>query len=329
MTTILVTAIGSFAAEVMIRVAKELGYRVVGCDIYPAGWVVSSADVDAFYQVPYANDPAYLERVSAICEDEQVAAVIPLTDDEVDVLNDRRDEPGLSRAALCLSSTETIRVCRDKAELAQFAKEHRLCRTIPSVNLSDWEKFGETAGFDYPLVIKPVDGRSSQDLFIVHSRGEFVGAVAGIAMARRPYFVVQPFLDGCVVVADVFRAPQQNVLEAVLRREHLRTKNGAGTTVEIFRELALEATCCRLAEELGTVGTVCFEFIENARDGEFYLLECNPRLSGGVEFTRMAGVDVVANHLLYFLNEELKPLPSPRCRLIARRYQAFVMEERQ
>ncbi len=329
MTTILVTAIGSFAAEVMIRVAKELGYRVVGCDIYPAEWVVSSADVDTFYQVPYAADPAYRERVRAICEEEEVAALIPLTDDEVDVLNDCRDEPWLSQIALCLSSAVTIRVCRDKEALAQFAKERQLCRTIPSVNLSDWEKFGEAAGFDYPLVIKPVDGRSSQDLFIVHNQDEFVGAVSGVAKARRPYFVVQPFLDGGVVVADVFRAPHQNMLGAVLRREHLRTKNGAGTTVETFREPTLELASCRLAQELDTVGTVCFEFIENARDGEYYLLECNPRLSGGVEFTRMAGVDVVANHLLYFLNEELKPLSAPRSRVIARRYQAFVMEERQ
>lgn len=329
MKTILVTAIGSYAAEVAIRAARELGLRVVGCDVYPASWVVNSADVDAFYQVPYASDPAYRERIRAICEKEQVAALIPSTDDEIDVLNAWRAEPWLSDVALCLSAPDAIRICRDKMALATFAKERQLCRTIPSVGLLEWETIAEDARFAYPLVIKPVDGRSSLDLFIVHNKDNFGGAVSSIPPVKWPFFIVQPFMEGSVVVADVFHAPEQGQTGAVLRRELLRTKSGAGTTVEIFRDPALERASCQLAEALDTRGTVCFEFIENTQDGEYYLLECNPRLSGGVEFSRMAGVDVVANHLLHFLGRELRPLGQPVPRVIARRYQAFVMEERE
>ena len=34
--TILVTAIGSFSAGAVISACKRDGYRVVGCDVYPA-----------------------------------------------------------------------------------------------------------------------------------------------------------------------------------------------------------------------------------------------------------------------------------------------------
>ena len=37
--TILVTAIGSFSAAVVVRKYKEEGFRVIGCDIYPAEWI--------------------------------------------------------------------------------------------------------------------------------------------------------------------------------------------------------------------------------------------------------------------------------------------------
>ena len=54
--TIIVTAIGSFSAQAVIEGCRRMGFRVVGCDIYPAWWVVNSKDVDVFYQAPYATD---------------------------------------------------------------------------------------------------------------------------------------------------------------------------------------------------------------------------------------------------------------------------------
>lgn len=54
--TVLVTAIGSFSADAVIQSCRREGFRIVGCDIYPAEWVVSSMDVDVFYRAPYATD---------------------------------------------------------------------------------------------------------------------------------------------------------------------------------------------------------------------------------------------------------------------------------
>lgn len=40
--TVIVTAIGSFSAQNVISACHKAGMRVVGCDIYPAEWVVNS-----------------------------------------------------------------------------------------------------------------------------------------------------------------------------------------------------------------------------------------------------------------------------------------------
>ena len=52
----LVTAIGSFASDIVIKTLKEEGIYVIGCDIYPKEWVAQSLDTDGFYQAPYAAD---------------------------------------------------------------------------------------------------------------------------------------------------------------------------------------------------------------------------------------------------------------------------------
>lgn len=84
MKTVLITAIGSFSADIVIKKCRENGMRVIGCDIYPREWVVDAGNVDAFYQVPRATEAeAYPEALLEICSREKVDGILPLTDVEV------------------------------------------------------------------------------------------------------------------------------------------------------------------------------------------------------------------------------------------------------
>ena len=48
--TILVTAIGSFSSAAVIDRCKKENYRVLGCDIYPAQWIVASGRWSSFFR---------------------------------------------------------------------------------------------------------------------------------------------------------------------------------------------------------------------------------------------------------------------------------------
>lgn len=50
MKTVLVTAIGSFAADIVIKKMQGEGYTVIGCDIYQKEWLADAYHVDFFYQ---------------------------------------------------------------------------------------------------------------------------------------------------------------------------------------------------------------------------------------------------------------------------------------
>lgn len=362
--TALVTAIGSFSAREVIAGCRREGLRVIGCDIYPAEWVADSADVDVCYRAPYATDEtAYRTFLAEVCEKENVDFVLPLTDVEVDVLQkwrvecadetNKADEIEKSEvmaefaplhAVLCMSGIETIRLCRDKERMQNFLSARGLCRTIPGRELAEVVENESGSGYEslsYPLVIKPVDGRSSQGLSRVKNARQMAYVVQE-CVEHGGRFLVQPMIDGSVVTVDVVRDSKSGITAAVARRELLRTLNGAGTSVYVYHDEALERECLGIAEALDICGCVNFEFIDTQSDGvhrkkkageesgssqdRYCFLECNPRFSGGVAFSCMAGYDMIRAHLACFMGKTPEMPVIVENQYIARRYTEYRMK---
>jgi len=317
MNAALVTAIGSFSADIVIKNLKKNRIRVIGCDIYPGEWIADSGSVDSFYQVPPASEEQrYTECILEICREERAEALIVLTDVEADVLNRHRRELVESGVTLCLPPEETINLCRDKRKLCHFLEEKGIGSPIPTMDL--WG--ADPDALTYPAVIKPFNGRSSQGLHFIHSGAEMKGFLSG---ANAGDFVVQPFYKGSIITADIVRRAESGDSVVICRKELLRTPNGAGTSVLVFSHIQLEAMCREIANALKINGCVNFEFIET-EDGGFHMLECNPRFSGGVEFSCMAGYDCVTNHLRCFTGEELDPRGEIAEMYIARKYEEYI-----
>lgn len=319
MKTILITAIGSFAAEAAIGSLKRDGYRVIGCDIYPPEWVVNSTAVDQFYQAPYASDHAsYLNFITAICEREAVDGILPLTDVEIDVLTNsvlRQRQPPV----LLISNERTIGICRDKKRLADYLAPLKLCRLIPGITLSQ----ARADELEYPVVVKPCNGRSSQGLEFIRDKETFERRKALETTAAN--YLVQKKIEGAVITVDVVRNPDFGQTVCLPRKELLRTLNGCGTTVYLFADVKLEQQCRDIAGALNIRGCVNFEFIEDEA-GERYFLECNPRLSGGLAFSCMSGYDMVVNHMRCFNGVQLDEKPDIKPRYLARRYAEYLMK---
>lgn len=320
MKTAVVTAIGSFSADIVIKNLKRQGLRVIGCDIYPAEWIANSLQVDAFYQVPYASqEEAYVERLLTIGRMEGAGLLIVLTDAEVDVLNRFRQRLYEAGILLCLPSQWSLELCRDKRKLASFLGELGIGNPIPALSLSE----ASLDRLSYPAVVKPYNGRSSQGLSYINSKEEMQALLKTRDLEN---LIVQPFYRGRVVTADVVRQAETGRCAVILRRELLRTLNGAGTSVQIFRNPGLEKECQKAAKALKLNGCVNFEFIEG-EDGQYHMLECNPRFSGGVKFSCMAGYDCVTNHLRCFTGEPMEEEREISCMYIARKYEEYMTKQ--
>jgi len=315
---VLVTAIGSFSADIVIKKLRQNGCFVAGTDIYPREWVADAQNVDQFYRVPRASEgEEYIRRLLEICAENGIDFLFPLTDPEIDMLNLHRDRFGRISVQVCMSDYETINRCRDKRKTEDFLRAAGVCTLIDSYD----SKKLKDAAVSYPIVCKPVNGRSSQGLKILddpQSLYEFYDRIDPDA------YLFQPYIPGNIITVDVVR-DRFGSCRAVARRELIRTPNGAGISVRIFRDHALEKTCQAIAELLNVTGCVNFEFIE-ADDGRRYFLECNPRFSGGVEFSVLAGYDFVTNHLKCFKNEEIETDPVIKEHYISRKYEEYITD---
>ncbi len=328
--TVIVTAIGSFSAQNVISACHAAGMRVVGCDIYPAEWVVNSRDVDVFYKAPYATDrEAYRNFLKELCKKEQAEVLMPLTDVEIDVIQAWRtgmpEDFQTLGAKVWISDVSAIALCRNKEKMEAFLRERGLCRTIPGVRLSELEP----AGLRYPLVAKPFDGRSSQGLRILESEADLEFLLHTCSEEQKQQYLVQPKISGPVITVDVVRNPESGQTFCLPRRELLRTLNGAGTSVCVFRNELLEQQCRDIAEAVGIRGCVNMEFIEaDPEKNEYYFLECNPRFAGGVAFSGAAGYDMAEAHIRCFAGEALEEMSVTGEQYIARRYAEYHMKEK-
>jgi len=277
MKTILLTAGGSASAMPALLRYRAAGYRVIVCDIYPREWNAAPLAADEFFQALMVTDEAaYVQQMLDAVRRYQVDALLPLTDVEVDVLCSRRKDFLALGCILCTPEEDVVRLCRDKLRMAQRLSASGVCQTIPTYD-------ARNAPDEYPLMLKPRSGRSSQGQAVVRSREEFEGAVS-----RRDDYIVQPFITGNIFTVDVARDAQGQV-QALAREELLRTGNGLGTTVQVYESHPLEAVCAAIAEEIGLVGVVNMEFIHHGE--AYFFLEVNPRFSGGTGFSMKAGMD--------------------------------------
>lgn len=314
---ILITAIGSFSADIVIKNLKKNDYKIIGCDIYPKEWLVDSHNVNEFYQVPLSsNENEYIEAILNICTKEKVELICPLTDVEIDVLTKNRhifEDKGI---ILTISSDSTIRLCRNKEDTAQYLMGIEGLHLIKIYNKECLDK----GKIQFPVVCKRVNGRSSQGLHYFYKESELIEFAKENDMES---YIVQPFISGNILTVDVVRSERDKQGVAVVRRELLRTPNGAGTSVYVFNDNELENLCLKIAEVLNINGCVNFEFIENG-DGIRYFLECNPRFSGGVEFSCIAGYDFISNHIRCFIGEKIDLTKNVLNQYISRKYEEYV-----
>lgn len=295
MKNFLVTAIGSLSANAVLNVLKSRfePCKIIGCDIYPGKWIANTSFVDVFYQVPNAGKKNYIETLLAICKKENIGYLIPLTDPEVDTLSENLTLFESFKTKVCISETSTIKICRNKLKYPEYFTNTKYFKTIPGYSESDLNK----SDIKYPLIAKPLNGRSSEGLFLVENQ-DLLNSVR----KHKHNYVFQPFIKGKIITVDVIRDTKNNIV-SIPRIEHIRTKNGAGLTVKIFKDKKLQEIINTLAEELNITGCINIEFI--LADRVYYLLDINPRFSAGIAFSLKAGYNFVENHIKCFEDKEI------------------------
>ena len=164
----------------------------------------------------------------------------------------------------------------------------------------------------FPYIAKPKNGRSSEGLLKIKQKKDFN------QIENPNNYIIQEYIDGNIIVVDYIRNSRTKKDFSVIRKELIRTKNGAGIVVEVFENEKISELSSYIGNKLNINGCICMEFIE--KNGKYYIMDINPRFSAGTAFTQKSGYDIVKNHLNCFLDKEIDSPIKIANRILTKRY---------
>ena len=180
MTTILILSCGT--RNKLVRFFKEAfhslpgGGRVIVTDCSP--WLAATQapalyEADAFYLVPPMKDPGYEDRILEICMREQVNALLPLFEDELDLLAQNRKKFEEKGITAIVSDAESVAVCRDKYGFFSLLQKNGLPVLYTSASLEEFDSDYAEGKIAFPVFVKPVRGCGSVGISRVDNRDGF------------------------------------------------------------------------------------------------------------------------------------------------------------
>ncbi len=275
------------------------GDKVLATDMQLSAPALQVADVKLQVSAVYAPD--YVERTLDICKAYAVDALISLNDLELPILAERKAEFEALGVKVIVSNPEVIDVCFDKYKTAQWIESLGLNSPKTYVRLADAKKALEAGEIAFPLFMKPRWGSGSIGLETINDMEELdiyynllmkkiKRTILATASVGDEYIMIQEKLTGAEFGLDVMNDLEgNNVAVSVKQKLAMRAgETDKAITVDLpeVREMGR-----KVGENLKHIGNLDVDIMQRA-NGDYCVLELNPRFGGGYPFSYEAGVNM-------------------------------------
>lgn len=275
------------------------GDLVVATDMQLSAPALQVADVKL--QVPAVYAPNYIDTTLDICKKNKVDALISLNDLELPILANNKhlfEELGVK---VIVSSIEVIDICFDKYKTAQWIESIGLKTPKTYIRLGDAKKALETGEISFPLFMKPRWGSGSiglesisdmEDLDIYYNilMKKIKKTILATASIGNEYILIQEKLTGNEYGLDVMNDLDGNNV-GVSVKQKLAMRSGE-TDKAITLDLPdVKKMGEQIGNELRHIGNLDVDIMQRA-NGDYCVLELNPRFGGGFPFSYEAGVNL-------------------------------------
>lgn len=276
---ILITGIGSSNSLSFVKGLRrqdEIGFTIIGTDIYDREFSTGGHFVDKFYKVPYAYDPGFVSSLLNICKANNVHVVVPIIDEEFMPISLSRSNFEQMGVKVLLPGHEQILLCQDKFKTYLFFKNNG----FPTPET--WTAV--PASPKYPILMKPRTGRGSKGVRIIQNETELA------AYKEAEGYIYQEVINGKEFTIDTLSDANGKVL-AVVPRIRLEIKNGVSCKGRTVRNKVIEEMSIGICEAVKLTGPSCIQCILTT-EGTPYFFEINPRIGSAVILTIQAGVNI-------------------------------------
>jgi carbamoyl-phosphate synthase large subunit len=320
---IFVTGAGALLGQGII---KSLRQSALDCNLIAADPNPLSAGLywaDKAYRLPFADDPAFSDRIHQLLDRERPDVVLVGTDVELPWFAAQRPRlEALFHTHVLVSDPRVVAIADDKLETARFFKCVGLPHPASAASEDEAAVAALVGAAGFPLIVKPRIGARSVGVSLVRDARELAQALEGrqglvvqqcAGEADQEYTASVLYFDGAVQAS-------------IVMRRDLRDGNTYRAYTGDYPELNAQVRL--LGEALKPHGPANFQF-RTAADGTPRVFEINARFSGTTPLRAMAGFNEVEMCLRKLLHGTPIVQPPIRSGVILRHLdEMFVPQDR-
>ncbi len=294
----MVTGVGSGVAQSIIKALKLANqqqgrnYVIMGTD---AGWKAAGLyAVDRSFIVPRCDYPDYLQRMVAICRENNVDFLIPGTDPELQALKHwKADIEGQTSTHVLINPPETIDTGYDKYQTVTFLKANGF--PYPETICLEKNFAPRLKTLNYPFIVKPRYGSGSVGLSLITGRKMLDNHLA----SYNEEMIAQEYINAPhdeYTCGLAFGRDGSLLSTIVLQRD---LKKGFTQFARVTRQTEVERQITAIAGTLEGRGAYNIQGQLTAKG--FVVFEINPRFSGTTAFRAMAGQNEPDLYIQHYL----------------------------
>lgn len=303
--SVLVLGARSPVALELSRRFKHAGWHVIVADSIPHRMTAWSGAVDRSIRLPAprVSLSAYAKALSSAITQHGIALVVPTCEEVFHLSAVRPSLPSSTR--VCVADLQTLRRLHSKWDVLGLANPDGA--NGPDSELVESEEQARAWARDAPVVLKPEFSRFGSETR-VFDQGLPMQPL-GIAWSKR--WLVQEFCRGDEVCSYSIASEGRLLAHATYQPLRRLARSASYCFQSVDAEPVLQCVR-RLVATLNFTGQIGFDWIRQA-DGQYRLIECNPRAVSGVHlFERGA---CLPDALVGTAGECIQPLAGVSCML--------------
>lgn len=273
--------------------------KVVATDMQLSAPALQVADVKIQVPSVYAED--YIDKTLAICKEQKIDALISLNDLELPILSENKAKFEVLGVTVIVSDLDVIDICFDKYKTAQWVESIGLNAPKTYVTLASAKEALTKGEIAFPLFLKPrwgsgsigletIDDMEELDIYYHLLMKKIKKTILATASVGNEYIMIQEKLTGNEYGLDVMNDLEgNNVAVSVKQKLAMRAgETDKAITVDLPEVREMGAT---IGSNLKHIGNLDVDIMQRA-NGDYCVLELNPRFGGGYPFSYGAGANM-------------------------------------
>ncbi len=313
---ILITGAGGPAAICAYKALKDKSYDFFMADMDPLATGLYFVEPSKRLVIPGGVTPGFNEVILRLCEQHQIDILIPTVDVELVPIMKIEESFNAIGCRIVSCRAEVLDVILDKLKLMEKCNGKVILPEFQSLE----EYLINPQISSNKLVFKPRSGSGSRGIIITSAPDRNI-----LEKLRMENYMVQEFIGGKEYSIDVMLNKDSSVAAAVVR-ERLNVDSGVVVASKTIKNEQIQDYCIKIAQAVGVTYGANIQVIVDEK-GTPYLLEINPRFSGGLSLVVESGPNIPLMCVEHALSGEPIPYFDYKELAMVRYYEEIYMAE--